>query len=82
MFKNKRAITPLATTLLLVILAVAIGSVMMNYGQPSTGHGEEVTVTDVQQNTLLDELNQKFIDGKITAEQYEEMKLVLFEDES
>ena len=82
MFKNKRAVSPLVATLLLVVFAIAIGSVVMSwskqYDQDSSA-ASEGSVDDAGVNSLLDDLNQRYENGDITKEQFQELKKVLLD---
>ena len=66
-------LTPLSATIMLLLLAVAIGTVVMSWGGLEVGGHEESPAA----NTLCDPLNtlkMKYINGDITKEDYETMK--------
>lgn len=77
---DKRGLSPLVATLLLVVFALAIGTVTMNWGKSYVEQIKEGTVSgatsDVQVinlkeiDTPLKQLQLKYITGKITKEEY------------
>lgn len=82
MFENKKAISPLISTLLLVVFAIALGSVVMTWGRAyveSAVEISDVTVEDVEKKSIFEELDERFAKGEITQEQYDDLKRVLLE---
>ncbi|MBI2137962.1 hypothetical protein HYU13_00075 [Candidatus Woesearchaeota archaeon] len=79
-FRGKRAVSPLVATLMLVIFAVAIGTVTMNWGKtyvesiktdPSIGQKEQLIVIGIEKiNTPLKKLQVDFLLGKISEQEY------------
>jgi FlaG/FlaF family flagellin (archaellin) len=89
MFKNKKAVTPLVGMLLLVVFAIALGSVVMSFtgkGSDSGGHGED-DVSDAESDLggqaisaidpCMSELMTKYEQGKITSEEYSTAKSIV-----
>lgn len=79
---NKKAVSPLIATLLLVIFSIALGSVVMSWGKQyveSAATPKETTVKDVQKTSIFEELDQRYAKGEITKEQYLDLKKVLVE---
>lgn len=77
---NKKALSPLVATLLLVIFAIALGSVVMSWGKEYVEQAavvKDVTVQDVGERSVFEELDERFQKGEITKEQYEELKKIL-----
>lgn len=86
--RSKRAISPLVATMLLVVFALVIGTITMNWGRSYVEKmKEEPEVKDVFEsaiiisikdiNTPLKELQINYITGKITEEEYFEREKVL-----
>ncbi|MBI2139848.1 hypothetical protein HYU14_02910 [Candidatus Woesearchaeota archaeon] len=77
-FRGKKALSPLVATLILVVFALAIGTVTMNWGkayvesiQPeSEGKGKLIVIDPEQINSPLKQLQVDFLQGKINEEQY------------
>ncbi|MFC1728027.1 archaellin/type IV pilin N-terminal domain-containing protein [Nanoarchaeota archaeon] len=77
---NKKALSPLVATLLLVVFAIALGSVVMSWGKAYVEQATtapEVTVDDIEETSVFEELDERFKKGEITQPQYEELKKVL-----
>lgn len=77
---NKKALSPLVATLLLVIFAIALGSVVMSWGKEYVEQAtavQEVTVDTIGETSVFEELDSRFQKGEITKAQYEELKKVL-----
>ncbi len=89
MFKNKKAVSPLVGMLLLVVFAIALGSVVMSFsgedGDASDGHGDEADAAgeDVSGQAIsaidpcMSELMTKYEQGKITSEEYSTAKSIV-----
>ncbi len=80
---NKKAISPLVATFLLVVFALIIGTVAMNWGKNYVGGvskqqtGEEtleetITINPDDVDTPLKKLQVEYITGKISEEEYVE----------
>ena len=79
-FKNKKALSPLVATILLVVFAVVIGTITMNWGksyvekikeEPATETFDSAMIISIKDiDTPLKELQIQYITGKITKEQY------------
>jgi len=78
---NKKALSPIMATLLLVVFALIIGTITMSWGkkyveqiseeEPTREFGSDsYIIKKAQINTPLKELQIKYILGKITKEQY------------
>jgi len=77
---NKKALSPLSSTIILLVVSIIIGIVVMQWGR---GYVEQAATPDVsqpeKQDTLLADLNKELSQGKITKEQYDKIKEVLLE---
>jgi flagellin-like protein len=79
---NKKGLSPLIATLLLVIFAIALGSIVMSWGKEYVEQAtavQEVTVESIGEKSVFEELDERFQRGEITQEQYEELKQILHE---
>ena len=77
---NKKAVSPLVATLLLVVFAIALGSVVMSWGKAyveSATEVSEVSIKDVEKVSIFEELDQRLAKGEITQAQYDELKKIL-----
>lgn len=91
---NKRGLSPLVATVLLVVFALVIGTITMNWGKSyvdkiieEPGVGEKISgfdsaviisIKDV--DTPLKELQLQHITGKITEQEYMEKEKELVSD--
>ncbi len=92
LFRTKKALSPLVATMLLVVFALVIGTITMNWGksyvekikEEPTGVGDVfgsaviISVKDI--DTPLKELQIQYITGKITKEEYLEKENLLISD--
>ena len=90
---NKKALSPLMATILLVVFALVIGMVTMNLGkgyveetEHETGEGDGrgsvvINVDDVLEDELK-ELQLRYINGQISREEYLEQEKEIVEDPS
>ena len=82
---NRKALSPLIATILLVVFALVIGTVTMNWGRAYVENIEEpkedarpmesaviISIKDI--NTPLKELQIDHITGKLTEEEYLEQE--------
>ena len=82
---NRKAISPLIATILLVVFALVIGTITMNWGRAYVENIEEpkedakplesaiiISIKDI--NTPLKELQIDHITGKLTEEEYLEQE--------
>ncbi|MEA2037668.1 MAG: archaellin/type IV pilin N-terminal domain-containing protein [Nanoarchaeota archaeon] len=86
-FRNKKALSPLVATILLVVFALVIGTITMSWGksyvdkiqgdteQQPFGTGVFVDFEDV--DTPLKRLQIQYISGEITEEEYRQKEKVL-----
>ncbi len=75
---NKKALSPLVATILLVLFSLIIGTITMNWGKSYVEKIEEepkiresaiiISIKDI--DTPLKELQIQYITGKITKEEY------------
>ena len=76
---NKKALSPLIATILLVVFALVIGTISMNWGKSYVEKLQEepkqqiesaiiISIKDI--DTPLKELQIQYITGKITKEEY------------
>ena len=90
---NKKALSPLVATVLLVVFALVIGTITMNWGKSYVeGIAEEpkeagigvfdsaviISIKDIDNS--LKELQLEYITGKITKEEYIEQEKALISD--
>lgn len=82
MFKNKRAVSPLVATLLLVVFAIALGSIIMSYGKISIKEGEDMAGESyiAREPAPVKEITKWYNSGEITKEQYQKIKDILAEN--
>ncbi|MBW2974327.1 hypothetical protein KY366_01285 [Candidatus Woesearchaeota archaeon] len=86
--RNKKALSPLIATLLLVVFALVIGTITMNWGrlyiekiktEPQAAEAVDsaviISIKDI--NTPLKELQLQHITGRITEKEYIEKENVL-----
>ncbi len=81
---NKKALSPLVATMILVVFALIIGAITMNWGKNYVEGLEETEGASVKSGTLLIDINDidtdlkelqiKHITGKITQEEYLEQE--------
>jgi len=73
---DKKAISPLMSTLLLVVFAILLGSLVMSWGKGyMTSIGEKPADNAVSETcNPADQLQIRFINGEITEQQYADMK--------
>jgi flagellin-like protein len=72
---NKKAISPLFATFLLLVFAIILGTIVMNIGRDYVEgivEIEEPTIEELQ--SPLEILNVRYAKGEITTAEYEEMK--------
>ena len=77
---DKKGLSPLVATLLLVVFALAIGTITMNWGKsyvekikegaPGAEMGNSLVINLKDIDTPLEELQLKYLTGKITQEEY------------
>ena len=80
LFKNRRALSPLIATLLLVVFALVIGTATMSWGkeyvqnletlEEKTQISTTITIPTNNINTPLKEIQIKHLIGEYTEEQY------------
>ena len=78
MLRSKRGLTPLLATLLLVVFALAIGTLTMSWvktyvsglADEGTTASALITVSSGQLNTPLKQLQMEHIQGKISQQTY------------
>lgn len=91
---NRRALSPLIATVLLVFFALVIGAITMNWGksyvnkiteepeaEPKISTFDSAIIISIKDiNTPLKELQLQHITGKITKEEYIEKEKTLIND--
>ncbi|MFH1642437.1 MAG: archaellin/type IV pilin N-terminal domain-containing protein [Nanoarchaeota archaeon] len=73
---NKKAVSPLIATIILVVFALVVGTITMNWGKSYVNNIDEekpktsivISMEDI--NTPLKGLQIDYITGKITLEEY------------
>lgn len=77
---EKKGLSPLASTILLLLLSILIGVAVMTWGKSYVEQatvGQDVVVP--QEKTILEDLNERLEKGDITKSQYDKMKAVILE---
>ncbi len=87
---NKKALSPLVATMLLVVFALVIGSIVMSFGEsyiqkieemPKTKTVESAVIISIKDiDTPLKELQIQYITGKLTKKEYLEKEKGLIID--
>ena len=87
---HRKALSPLVATVLLVVFALVIGTITMNWGksyvekiqeEPDIGVFNSAFLISIQDiDTPLKELQFRHLTGKITQEEYIEKEKVLISD--
>lgn len=91
---NKWALSPLVATVLLVVFALVIGTITMNWGrsyvekikeepkaEPKVGAFDSAVIISVKDiDTPLKELQLQYITGRITKEEYIQKERALISD--
>lgn len=73
---NKRALSPLVATILLVVFALVIGTLIMNWGRSYVENikeepfGSAIMINTNEINTPLMELQIQYLTHKISQEEY------------
>ncbi len=77
---NRKALSPLSSTVILLVISIIIGVIVMTWGR---GYVEKATTTVPEapavekEQTLFEDLNARLERGEISMEQYEKIKEVL-----
>ena len=76
---NKKALSPLSSTIILLVVSILIGIVVMQWGR---GYVEQAATTPTataveQESTVFEDINERLAKGEITQEQYDKIKEVL-----
>lgn len=75
---NKKGLSPLTSTIILLVISILIGVVVMTWGR---SYVEQATakaeVTQQQQSGVFTDLNDRLARGEITQAQYDQIKQVL-----
>jgi len=79
---NKRALSPLLATILLLVFALVIGTITINWGrsyvekiqeEPAGGAFDSAIIISIEDvDTPLKQLQLQFITGKISEQEYKE----------
>lgn len=87
---NKRALSPLLATMLLLVFALIVGTITINWGkayveqipeEPKIGVFDNAVVININDiNTPLKELQIQYITGEITKQEYIEREKALIND--
>lgn len=77
---NKKGLSPLTSTIILLVVSILIGIVVMSWGkgyvEQATAKADQAAIKE-QQATVFEDLNARYEKGEISKEQYEEIKKVL-----
>jgi len=74
---NRKALSPLSSTIILLVISIIIGLVVMTWGR---SYVEQVAAPEVvieEDDTLFEDLNERLAKGEITQGQYDQIKEVL-----
>lgn len=75
---NKKALTPITATALLMLFAIALGTVVMNWSKNYiTNVSEEKTVSTEKICDPLSALKLRYVNHEITDVQYKDLKKTL-----
>lgn len=87
---NKRALSPLLATILLLVFALVIGTITINWGkayveniqeEPKVGVFDNAVIININDiDTPLKELQLQYITKKITEQEYLEREKALIND--
>ena len=77
---NKKGLSPLQSTIILVVVSIIIGIIVMSWGrayvEKATAQAEQ-NAANAKQESLFEDLNTRLEKGEITKEQYDSIKEVL-----
>ena len=77
---NKKALSPLQSTVILVVVSIIIGIIVMSWGrsyvEKATAQADQ-NAMKAKQDTLFEDLNTRLQKGEITQEQYDKIKEVI-----
>jgi uncharacterized membrane protein len=79
---NRKALSPLASTIILVVVSIVIGIVVMSWGRSYVSEATstaELKEAQQREESLFQDLNDRLERGEITVEQYEKIRQVLIE---
>ena len=75
---NKKALTPLMATILLLVFALVIGTITMNWGKnyvdtlaEDSIDSKELTISHIDEG-IVKNVMRDYLDGKITKQEYDE----------
>ena len=81
---NKRALSPLVATVMLVVFALLVGTLTMSWANATVKLPEDipstVTVTLYHIDTPLKQLQLDYLSGKITLDQYLERERTILQN--
>ncbi|HIH39732.1 TPA: SHOCT domain-containing protein [Candidatus Woesearchaeota archaeon] len=79
---NRKAISPLSSTIILLVVSIIIGIIVMSWGrsyvEQATVKAEQKQVQE-KQTSVFEDLDARLSSGEITKEQYDKMKAVLLQ---
>ena len=74
---NKKALSPLQSTVILVVVSIIIGVVVMSWGrsyvEKATAQADQ-NAADSKQQSFFEDLNTRLQKGEITQDQYNKIK--------
>ncbi len=82
---DKKAFSPLQSTLLLLVLSIIIGIVVMTWGRNYVEQAAQKQVTAEQNQvspSLYKDIDDRLARGEITQQQYDKIKQVLISQNS
>jgi len=74
---NKKGLSPLASTIILLVISIIIGIIVMTWGR---SYVEDITTIEVpvaEDEGIFKDLDDRLRKGEITQEQYNKIKEVL-----
>lgn len=76
---NKEALTPVVTTVMLILLAIALGTAVMSWKGTDYEISAEKPVSETAFCNPMNELKIKYVSGNITEQEYLRIKQVIGE---
>jgi len=74
---NRKALSPLSSTIILLVISIIIGLVVMTWGRSYVEQAATPEVVVEEDDTLFEDLNERLAKGEITQGQYDQIKEVL-----
>jgi len=75
--KNKKGLSPLVATILLVLFALILGTITMNWGKAYVEKLPEKPTASIEEGEPLQIVEIRYAKGEITKEEFTEIKKTL-----